>query len=63
MEITEEIQERSERIQKELSTIVEMGYNNSVSYQDAMNVALFIKMAELELQIEKLKQNLSTNNK
>lgn len=57
MEITEEIQERSHKIQGELHKIVESLYKEgkpTLSYQDCFNVVLITKLAELELKIESL---------
>lgn len=55
--------DHTDKIQKELQNIV--GYSMSqslkISYQDAMNVAIFTKLAELELKIEAL-QNEKFNN-
>ena len=61
MTITPEIQDRSEKIQTELQEITEISYKStSADYQDCMNVAIFTKMAELELKIEKLENEKNT---
>lgn len=57
MEITNEIQDRTDCIQKELGEITAFAYQSgskSLEYQDCMNVAIFTKLAELELKIEEL---------
>lgn len=60
MEITKEIQIRSERIQLELQHIVDLthnpagGFGGKAYYQDCMNVAIFTKLAELEIRIDEL---------
>lgn len=53
------IQKRAEKLQEECHTIVEfVKENNSMmGYQDATNVWMFRKLAELELQIDELKKN------
>lgn len=64
MKITQEIQERSEQIQKELQNIVGTTVLNSTNfnYQDSMNVAIFVKLAELELKQEELTKWLAEVN-
>ena len=59
MNITPEIQKRSEEIQNEFQHTVDKLYNPTKStfdakahYQDCMNVAIFTKLAELELKTE-----------
>lgn len=58
MKITPEIQKRSAEIQLELQHIVDLTFspmlNPKQEYQDCMNVAIFTKLAELELKNEEL---------
>jgi hypothetical protein len=58
-----EIQEIAEKIQKDCHKIVEAAWkpnpkesavNAQLQYQDCMNVAIFRKMAEMQLQINNL---------
>lgn len=52
------IQKRAEKLQEECHTTVEfIKENNSIiGYQDATNVWMFRKLAELELEVETLKK-------
>lgn len=63
MEITPEIQKRSEKIQGDLQNIVGSAFliNAGLSYQDAMNVAIYTKLAELELKIEEHNKRLDAH--
>lgn len=58
MEFTKELTDRTNKIQLELQSITETAYkyrkNDKLTYQDCMNVAIFTKLAELELKIEGL---------
>ena len=57
MEITEkEILDRAEQLQEQCHQMVELTKGNT-SYQDATNVWLFTKIAQLELRIEQLNTN------
>jgi hypothetical protein len=66
MKITPEIQKRSEEIQSQLQHIVDLTFkpnlNPKQKYQDCMNVAIFTKLAELELKNEELTKWLAEVN-
>lgn len=51
------IQKRAEKLQEECHAALEIikGNNSTIDYQDAVNVWMYTKLAELELQVEYLK--------
>lgn len=62
MEIIPEIQERADKIQIEMQHVVDSVFKPSsgITYQDCMNVAIFVKIAELELKIEKKEKEFNS---
>ena len=60
MNITPELQNRTDIIQADLHAITEIAFKSHkpVSYQYCMNTAMMMKLAELELKIEQIDQEI-----
>ena len=58
------IEQRTEEIRKEAHEFIDFAYKEAIdkgisfSYQDIMSIWIYTKMAQLELQIEELKNKL-----
>lgn len=55
MKINKETQDRAEELQKEFHNQINKMFEKG-TYQDCMNVCLIAKIAELEIEIKKLKK-------
>lgn len=55
--ISKELADRSDKVQEECFEFIEQikGENNSIEYSDAVYVFFYTKIAELQLELEKLK--------
>lgn len=65
MEITHEIMDRTNKVQVELQDLVTIAWStkkDTTTYQDCLNAAIYTKLAELELKLEKLQNEKADIN-